>query len=146
LILDGNVYFTTYIPDKEVSKDACGGSEGKSRLYQFDLVSGGTACDGSGDEQKDPSMQLRAGITSDISLLILGNEIRLIANDLSLSKDGIPPNNPSDPNGPPSDPNNPGGGGGTGPPGGVPLLPNNCPPGSTAIYCRTLEPTFWQQE
>jgi type IV pilus assembly protein PilY1 len=97
IILDGKVFFTTYLPTSDTEtdpSDICNVivPEGQSRMYALDLLTGGAAYDfdktnndGENDlKSSDRYMSLRDGITSDISAMLLENgEFRLLTNDLS---------------------------------------------------------------
>ncbi|MCV6637849.1 PilC/PilY family type IV pilus protein [Candidatus Albibeggiatoa sp. nov. NOAA] len=108
VILDGKVFFTTYLPSAAIEQnpdDVCGlvVPDGESRLYALDLLTGGAAYnfdksnnneDGGGDGDSnlnsgDRHMSLGTGVVSDlVTAFTEDGNIGLVSTDLSLLKNG----------------------------------------------------------
>ncbi|WP_353571737.1 PilC/PilY family type IV pilus protein [Candidatus Albibeggiatoa sp. nov. BB20] len=107
VILDGKVYFTTYLPAETIESnpaDVCGlvVPEGESRLYVLDLLTGGAAYDfsqnndgsddggGGGLTAADRHTGLRSGVVSDIVMANYDGKFRPLTNSPNTLRD-IPP-------------------------------------------------------
>ncbi len=104
VILDGKVFFTTYLPAVDMAEDpddVCGllVPEGESRLYALDLFTGGAAYDfnssnndpeeGGDLKAGDRHTSLRTGVVSDlVTVFTEDGQIGFVTTDFSTLKNG----------------------------------------------------------